>query len=438
MAKVVRVISKTFNRSFSSALYVTGDKAQSNFVVLTPYVDFEEIIKHKSELIKSIEARQLNINLDKIEKRWNFFKMIDEHKSVLEFTRSEINSLINKLKQDGEEKNKSDIETLLTHVKLVKDDLKNVKEYSYGIEENANLGVLSLPNFLHPKTPLDSETTIHEFLTQPNPTSDSHMSIGKALNFVEYTNPNFCFLKSEAALFEFALTNYFQTNLLNHGFSQFSNADFARSIIVEGCGTDFLDRNAIFTLDGSNSDINRLHLVGGASLYSFMAYFAKNSIQTSLLPLRFFSLGRKYTPGSGSDLFNLSQNTVAQVFVATNRENTDEIFDKLVEQIKEIYEPLDYHFRLVLVPASGLKIGESLKVSIQLFSNYLGKYVEVGFLSLYGDYVSKRLLFTHGKDKNFVEVITGEVLNVQKLLACVLENNNKDKPLLSTLLQKHF
>ncbi|XP_044254842.1 serine--tRNA synthetase-like protein Slimp [Tribolium madens] len=436
MAKLMQVLSKTVRR-FSSALYVTGDKAQSHFVVLTPYIDFDEIIKNKNDLLKSIQARKLKIDLDKIERRWNFFKMIDDHRTVLEFTKTEIHNLINKLKQEGEEQNKSDIEKLLVHVKLVKDDLKNVKEYSYGLEENANLGVLSLPNLLHHKTPLDSHTIIHEFLEQPKPISENHIQIGKSLNLIEYTNPTLCYLKSDAALFEFAITNYFQITLLNQGFTQFSNADFARSLVVEGCGTDYLDKNKIFTLDGSNNEINRLHVVGGASLYSFMAYFAKHSIQSTLLPLKFFTLGRKYSPGSGPDLLNLSQNTVGQIFVATS-DNSNEIFDILIEQIREIYEPLNYHLRLVYAPAASLKVGESLKVSIEMFSNYSGKYVEIGYLSLYGDYISKRLLFTHGKERTFINVISGEILNVQRFLACALENSYNEKPLLPSLLQKYI
>jgi hypothetical protein len=65
MAGLVRVSFRTVSRKFSSALYITGDKAQTNFVVLTPHIDFEDQIKNKSDLIKNIEARKLNINLEK-------------------------------------------------------------------------------------------------------------------------------------------------------------------------------------------------------------------------------------------------------------------------------------------------------------------------------------------------------------------------------------
>jgi seryl-tRNA synthetase len=446
MAGLVRVSFRTVNRKFSSALYITGDKAQTNFVVLTPHIDFEDQIKDKSDLIKNIEARKLNINLEKIEKRWDFFKMIDDHKTVLEVTRTEIYKIIKQLKEEGADKNKGDIEKLELHVKLVKDDLRNVREFSYGLEESANLAVLGLPNVLHPKTPLRNESVYHQFLDKPNATDKSHMEIGESLNLVEFTDPTFYFLKSDASLFEFALTNYFQTKMLELGLIQFSNADFARSVVVEGCGTGYLDNSKIFTLEGSNSDINRLHVVGGGTLYAFMAYFSKHVVQPALLPLKYFSIGRKYIPVDGSNkfnLFNLSQNTVGQAFVATedDTQKMDAALDVLLKQIVELYEPLGYHFKLVYVPASELEIGESLKVSIQMFSNYSQEYVEVGNVSVYDNYLSKRLLFTYqaNKQTKFVKVIAGEVLNVQKILGCVLENNFPDKkPLMSNLLQKQL
>ncbi|KAJ3657290.1 hypothetical protein Zmor_009106 [Zophobas morio] len=433
----VRVLKTVIKRRFSSALYITGDKAQSNYVVLTPHIDFDEQIKRKDDLVKSIKARKLNIDLDKIEKRWAFFKMLDDHKTVLEVTRNEINVVIGKLKQEPQ-KNAADIEKLQLHVKLVKDDLKNIKDYSYGIDENANLGVLSLPNLLHPQTPINNTVTCHEFLDQPKRVDKSHVDVAKSLNLIVYVNPTCCFLKSDAALLEFSLTNYFQENLLKMGFTQFSNADFARSVVVDGCG----DRK-IFTLEGSNDELNRLHLVGGGSLHSFMAYFAKHSLQAAALPLKFFSLGRKYVSGdTGSDLFNLSQNSVARVFVAFEDDRQmDETLHALTQQIIQLYEPLGYHFKLVYVPASDLEKGESLRVSVQMLSNFLQKYVEVGSLGVYDDYLSKRLLFTCmvNKERRFLKIISGEVLNVQRFLACAIENNCLlEKPLIPDVLKKYL
>lgn len=72
-------ISYNFKRTIS-ALYITGDKASQNFAVLTPYIDFENRIVDKNELLQNITARNISIDLDNIEKKWRFFKLLDERR----------------------------------------------------------------------------------------------------------------------------------------------------------------------------------------------------------------------------------------------------------------------------------------------------------------------------------------------------------------------
>lgn len=430
--------------NFSSALYITGDKAQSNFIALTPYIDFDNQIETKKELlIKSIKARDIKLDLDQIIKRWNFYKTINEQKIILETTRDEILSRIKILKEDSD-KNKSEIDKLILHSKIVKDDLKNVRDYSYGIEENAMLGVLNLPNFLHPNTPLSSIHILHQYKNLENhKSSKNHVEIGESYNLLQFHSPMFYYLKSEAALFEYAITNYFQQNLIEKHLIQFSNADFARSLVVEGCGTDYLDSKQVFTIfEPQNQEISKLHLVGGGSLYSFMAYFARHLLAETNLPLKLFSIGRNYTPitNNNTNLFHTAQQTIVRVFLVTpdNDLVENEVFDWIKNEIIQIYEALGYHFRLVYLPANDLAKSESLHLSIQMFSSYSQSYVEVGNLGVYDNYLSKRLLFTYkdGNERKFPRIISGEVLNVQKLLACILETSKEPK-LLSDLLLEH-
>ncbi|KAJ8971589.1 hypothetical protein NQ317_002872, partial [Molorchus minor] len=77
-----------------------------------------------------------------------------------------------------------------------------------------------------------------------------------------------------------------------------------------------------------------------------------------------------------------------------------------------------------------------------MYSNHLKRYVEVGNVSLYDSYLSKRLLFTYtvNKDRKYPKVVGGTLLNVPKLLACVLENNNSSGKniLMSDIIKKHL
>lgn len=445
MARVL--LKNTFlKRFYSSALYITGDKSHDTFKVLTPYIDFEERIKNKLELEENLKSRGLNTDVHKIEKYWHFYKTIDDTKRVLEITREEIASEISKLLKEPE-KHTKEIDKLKVHAKLVKDDLKNVRDYLYGIEEHAVENALSLPNGLHPKTPRNGQCVTYTFLENRSEKTEHHMDISAKLGLSETVNGKL-YLKNQAALFELSVQNYFENFLTQHHFTQFSNADFVRSIVVEGCGTDFRSKSEILTLEDKHDDKNhelcKIHLVGGASLYSFMAFYTRHLVQTSYFPLKQFAVGRKYKPVTSHDrsFFNLEQETAIEIFTATVNNETalNQLFEEIRSLVIELYDSLGYHFRLVYVPANQLQRHESLRLSVEMYSNHLQSYVEVANVSMCDDYLSKRLLFTYSenKERKFPCVISGTLLSVKKLLACVLEQNSvKNESVVSSLLAQY-
>jgi len=437
-------IVKNIVRHFSSALYITGDKAQKNFVVLYPVIDFEDQLKNKTDLLENIKLRQLPINLNKVEEKWNFYKEIEKSKLVLDQTRMEIGKTLAELmKLEKNDTVTTEIEKLRTHLTFIKEDFKNVRNMSYSIEEGAVLQVLGLPNILHPKTPHDNELELYSYLDKPNIKTESHMTIGNNKKYLKYINPMSCYLKSEAALFEFAVQNYFNNELLNLSYVEFSNSDFVKSVVIEGCGDDISDKSELLTLEDihciKTNEVNKLHLTGSSSLYSFMAYFARHFVPKTQLPLKAFCSGRRYctvNKNSAKNLFNLNQSSEVCFFM-TSLENPG--IEDILDDIVGLYKNLGYHFRVVLTPANKIKKAESLRMSVQMYSTHLCSYIEVGSVSFYEDYISKRLLLNYLEDKErrYPKVIGGNIINIHKVLGCVLEYTSiKEQPLLSDLLYR--
>lgn len=424
------LVCNNFRKFCTSALFIPGNKASNTFAVLTPYIDFEQRIEKREELVENLKLRSSNIVLSKVEKQWTFYKYLENQKHILEFTKNEISAEIATLLKDPVA-NAAEIVKLKLHAKLAKNDYKNLKDYFYGVEELAILKVLSLPNVLHWKTPKNKEQIHCICFNVPGLKSKYHLDIAQNKDLIEFSECNSIYLKNEAALFELALLNYTNNFLLDSNFHQFSNSDFVRSIVVEGCGANFLNGNEIFTLEDAHNDVHhrevsRAHLVGGASLYSFMAYFTKHTVQQSYFPLKYFVVGRNYSPvGKNRDLLRSDQSSQVNCFVAVQDDDAlmDKEFDALVGVVQKFYEIFGLPFRLVYVPAKEINKNESLKLSIQMYSCYVEDYVEVGFVSIFDNFISKRLLFNYyeEKERKFPKVIFGSIVNVQKLLACVLE-----------------
>lgn len=401
---------------------MTGDKAQTTFAVLVPHIDFEERLKDREELARNIKMRRLDeVSLEQVEKRWEFFGYLNKQRVLLEATRSAVGTELSKATNEECAKK---VEKLKIHLQLVKEDLNNLKDYFYEVEESAVLKVLELPNILHPLTPEEHETVIHSHLELPVvPKTKSHLEHSDC---IEYASPLSYFLKSDAAKFELSVVNNLARLLSEANFSQFSNAETVRTVIVEGCGSD---PKSVLTLERLENDphvnLNELHLVGSASLYAFMAYFARHQVLPAYFPLNLFCAGKTYRPippASSPSLLNVMQESTLGIFIATHQDHDSQL-ESTISCVKSFYTSLGYHFRLVFLPAKQLERNESLRLSIQMYSCHLQKYIEVGHISTYDRYLSKRLLLTYSENKErfYPKVIAGSLLRIPRLLACVLE-----------------
>lgn len=415
-----------------SALYITGQKASETYSVLTPHIDCDSKFNNISQLQENVSARGLDINVEKLKKSWDFLKSVKETKYQLESRREETSKKIRTLASEKSEKSDSEINGLKILGKMLRDNLKTITKEIWELEESVILRILALPNDLHPDTPLTEEVVIEEGSKPLAQTSPSHLQVGKETDVLKFISPLCYYLQNSAAEFEISLTQYCADFLNNAHYIPTCNSDFVKSVIVEGCGYSHTDPNCVFILQSSdNKEDAKLHLVGGASLLSFCALFTRQETVMSEDPLKLFSLGRHYSPPVHTNmpgLFNVAQESSVELFITTVSCQNQLLaaFNSALELIKELYQSLGLSVRLVRCSASQLKTWESLKVSIQMFSPHTQDYVEVGHVSMCGTYISKRLLMKYqGSDgeKDFLNVVSGRVLNVPRVLACLLEQN---------------
>ncbi|XP_045522683.1 serine--tRNA synthetase-like protein Slimp [Pieris brassicae] len=419
----------------SSALFINGSKATENFAFIVPHVDFPNIIKNKDMLQTMINKRKSNFDLLKLENLLEVYNdlrnlKLQQENSKLKLSK-ELSELL-KLKNEGNE-----VEKFKIQISLIKENIKNLKSPLWSAEEAAMVEALNVPNLLHKLTPDHENNVIFQHQSPPRSKKD-HNVVGNEKNLIKYiqnTHPS-VYLLGDAALFELGVKFYFSDYLKRSNYIQFSNPDFVKSLVVEGCGVDHTDPTSTFILqhndDTAFNKDKRLHLTGAGSLYSFLAYHAKNVIYSKVLPLKYFSLGRQYTPSTGKEenysLFNLSQSSAVQIFgVARDNNELDELLHETLCMVRTLFNELDYHYRLSYVAADKIHMWESLRVSIEMYSTSLKKYIEIGHLSLIGDFMSKRLLFTYtdNKEAKFPHVLSGTILNVPKFLGCVLEQDEE-------------
>lgn len=417
----------------SSALFVTGDLGAKTTSIIAPYIDLREVLKDPAQLQNNLKARNLSFEVESLKEKWS---LLLDACQVRDKLSNQLDLIVEKIKNAPDE---DEVKNLKIHRNIVREDLKFVAPMITELEKMTILEGLKLPNYLHGDTPFEDEVVKggHESEEKFENSNLSHIEIGKKLDLLEFTNPVNYYLLNEAALFEIAVTEYFASSLQKSlGFINFSNADFCQSVIIEGVGHEAKEVNAVFRLadyDKNPNEDEKTFLVGGASLEPFCAYHCKNTVHASALPLRYVTQGRSYSNLSLYDLeglYNVIQTNCVHIFAATADDEAAMMseFNLLLNNIVKLYEKFNFNFRYSFVPASQLNVWECLRVSFQILSPYHGRYIEVGNLAISDDFISKRLRMHYHevkRDLKFMKIISGSVVKVAPLLACILERNQQ-------------
>ncbi|KAJ8687446.1 hypothetical protein QAD02_023240 [Eretmocerus hayati] len=436
---------KVCQRTFTSALFVTGDQAHKTFAYLTPEIDFNDRINNLQKLQYDIDSRGLEINAEELSKKWHHYQYIISNKNSLQQKLTSLTNKVVELKKidSPSSEEEQQIEALITQCKLVKQDLKTVKEAAWEIEKTVIPEILKVPNEVDEDTPSQSSTVIKSVGKIPEDHKcewKSHLDIGKRLDLLDYRNPVHFFLCNEAAVFELGVLAMASKIMSEYSFYRVSGPDFCRSVVVEGSGMDHESSSETFILKNTDNVeqsylINRLHLVGGASLPALLAQQTKTVSRRKFFPVKMFTSGRQYTPfpktSATYGLFTVCQASALQALayiVDNNGESCSKEFENLVNITSRIYDNIGCHYRIVLKCAKELEISERKRVSFEMWSAYSKQYVEVGHVSACGDYFSKRLLIgcQSTEKMEFPSTITGTLLSVPRVLGCMLEENPEE------------
>ncbi|XP_076065905.1 seryl-tRNA synthetase-like insect mitochondrial protein [Oratosquilla oratoria] len=437
--KILRNFSDLPPKS-SSVLFIPGNRASETYSVLTPYLDTSKHVNNLQILEKNLFRRGMKADLQQFITHWNRLQSAKRDKAHLEKRKNKIPNLAEKLKKADSEVNRNKLSILKEEGKQIRAKMKEINQGLWVLEENVAFFALEFPNDIHPSV-YDVDQVLYEFSKEREFSfpCKSHVEIGEKLGSLERldSSPSAYYLKGTLAALELEIADFFLQEFENREFVLSSNTDFAKSVVVEGCGLDFTNSNQVLTIEASKDkvDQNALHLVGGASLVSFAAFFAKHVISADSFPQKFITHGRSYRPAVDDlGLFGTSQcNGVDAFVVFSEGESEDQILDDLLTALIESYKLFEVHFTVVRYKASALAVYEKAAISIQMYSPAMKKNYEVGRISVCGDYISRRLWSVTKKRQHasFLSMMHMRVCNVTHMLALLMENfQNEDSKLM--------
>ncbi|XP_055851793.1 serine--tRNA synthetase-like protein Slimp [Episyrphus balteatus] len=418
--------SKALNlRRYISVLYLTGDKAKENYVPLVPYMDFQKRLDDLSLLKENTKRRGLNVDLESLKTKYEHYLHLQNEKANLEQAREEISKKMKKIDKDSDNQA---IDELKTNGIALRNALKTIKESIYPVEEDFIQQFLHLPNELHKKCPQGNEEALIYRNSLPPQDSSPELSHLKRTDLIHYQDRDSYYLLDDAAQFELDCTHLCRDLFVRNDFVSMTNPDFTRKVLMEANLTPSDRYQGVYEED-QRHHLNSAFLTGGGSFESFLGHLAKLFVYPSVLPLRMVSSGRQYNSKEGipseMGLYSAIQSNSVQTLVASSSlEEADRQMDEILNLAVDFYKGLGLHFKIVFVKPSALTPSESLRASIQVYSPAYSKYMEVGSVSHYLDFVSQRILFNtkDKKETKFLHLVGGPIVQSSILIAAMIEN----------------
>ncbi|KAK3609125.1 hypothetical protein CHS0354_036035 [Potamilus streckersoni] len=436
----------------TSRLFISDSTAGQISQYVDLDLDIDARLSDPKKLKANMEARKIQFSVDELVTNRRRMLDIKEQKERLEMEREENAKQMAVLVR--EKKGLPEFSALsrpmIERGKEVKEKLKSIMSQWWEVEENVMLTALSLPNNLHPQTPDSSPEVVEEYFAERKMSSDlSHYEIMKKSNLVKFSNvgPRAYYLQEKLALLEQNLIRYFSRRLEVDGFIHWTCPEMFKPVVVEGSGMDFMNRNELFCLQqksksdfdssDSSSSIDSVYF-RGVSLASFSAYLTRSFIEESALPMRLFTVGKSYVPCTQNSLPGLYggvQSTKCCVLgICRSPEESWDMCNNIREKVISLIKPFKVPMRLVVIPASCLHSSEEYRMEVQIWVPSQEQYVMMGSVSMLSDYVSRRLMIRCGENPNHlhksspVHMVYGEVMDISRLIYCMVEYNKLEVP----------
>ena len=417
-------------------MFVSGKVANQQFAVFKPRIDIDWMSDHLETLEHVHQKRKSPFDVQLLHEDLKNYLDLREQIIGINSSLEEVQQIINQRKKE-----KANIAEQIMMHKEIKKSLVSIRESMWQLEEETVINYFKLQNCDHKSRREEQvQYCLRKSLDQQQ-MKLSHRELCERNDLVEFSNVSHSsfYMKNSLSALEHKLCRYFTNKLLDHDLEMFSNPDFVRSVMAEGCGHDFMNPEQIFSLRptqdfGDRDSCNAVHLVGGASLPSFVAYFARNILQNpAVLPVIMFCVGRQYSPvtRADTDFTTSTQSQCVQIFSVSN---TEEDMEKQLIFINDILVKIlsvfpNFTMTEETIVDCDLCNSRQYRIEMQVRSESSLSYlilvcqgvesVQVGSVGVQGKYFSDRVMMVT-RDQGPVFTVSAQ-LDLTKLCAVLVE-----------------
>ncbi len=366
------------------------------------------------------------------------FAALKEAKKAFEEKRAEQKSLskmFGAYKAEGK-----DITELKEQLDSLKSEITTLEQRAQEIESSLQDLALTIPNYPDDVVPEglseDDNVEIKKVL-EPKRfsfTPKEHWELAEQNGWIDFergvklAKSRFALLKSDAAKLERALINFFLDFNAKNGFSEVCPPVLNNSQMLLGTGQLPKFEDDLFKIEGED-----LYLIPTAEV-PLTNIYNNEILQESELPqllTAYTPCFRKEAGSAGRDtrgIIRQHQFDKVEMVAIAHPNESDAIFDKMVQNASDILTALELPHRLVELCGGDLGFSAARTIDIEVWLPGQNKYREISSISNMRDFQARRakIRFKDGKKNSFVHTLNGSALAVGRTLIAIMENYQEE------------
>ncbi|MDN5063017.1 serine--tRNA ligase [Aliarcobacter butzleri] len=327
-----------------------------------------------------------------------------------------------------------DISELQEKINALKTKKQELEDEVRTLEDDLNYIILSVPNMPDENVPFgvdENENVILEVIGEKptfNFTPKEHWDLScDWLDFergVKLAKSRFTAIKGDGARLERALINYMLDFNRQRGFNEWYVPFMANSNTLQGTGQLPKFADDLFKIEGED-----LYLIPTAEV-SLTNLYNDEIIDKSELPLLLTSYTpcfRKEAGSAGRDtrgLIRQHQFDKVEMVAITSQEQSDEIFEKMVNCASDLLSSLGLCHQKVQLCSGDLGFSAAVTIDLEVWLPGQNKFREISSISNTRDFQARRAKIRYKEDKKNIlaHTLNGSSLAVGRTLLAIMEN----------------
>jgi len=370
--------------------------------------------------------------LSEIKKLFEKKKELKREIETLQNKRNTLSKEIGKLIKENKEK----AEEIKKEVSEIKKEIDLLNEKLKEIENELNNKALNIPNIPDSDVPIgkDENDNVEIKRVGEIPKFDfeikSHDELGKELNWLDFergvklAKSRFTVLKNEAARLERALINFFLDHNKEYGFEEVYVPFLVNSETMTATGQLPKFKEDLFKVEEED-----LYLIPTAEV-PLTNLFRDEIISDLDKPIKLTAYTpcfRKEAGSYGKDtkgIIRQHQFDKVELVAITKPEDSDKVFEEMVECASKALEKLNLPYRQVMLCTGDLGFSAAKTIDLEVWIPSQNRYREISSISNTRDFQARRgkIRYKDGKKNRLAHTLNGSSLAVGRTLVAIMEN----------------